>query len=78
MIFKKVQEGCKIRRINGIFGYNRSVSCLFSLALEFPPAFEAHRSQQPPTHPRGRHLSDARAPTEAIPLQLREHQLVCE
>jgi hypothetical protein len=42
MIFKKVQEGCKIRRTYGIFGYDRPDKLFyFRWRWSFSPAFEA-------------------------------------
>jgi hypothetical protein len=42
MIFKKVQEGCKIRRTYGIFGYDRRDKLFyFRWRWSFSPAFEA-------------------------------------
>jgi len=40
MIFKKVQEGCKIRRTYGIFGTIGEISCfIFRWRWSFSPAF---------------------------------------
>jgi len=42
MIFNKVQEGCKIRRTYGIFGYDRRDKLFyFRWRWSFLPAFEA-------------------------------------
>ncbi len=42
MIFTKVQEGCKIRRTYGIFGYDRRDKLFyFRWRWSFSPAFEA-------------------------------------